>query len=407
VGTLVGVRLLTELLSAETYGHVTLLVGASLLAATALVTPLVQATVRFFPDATREGHSGALRRLSIRYLTRSSALSAAALVTGGLVWSSVRDEGPTPWAYAALGAAFLFEARRTLESGLLNAARHQATGALWLAADSWLRPLVAVGLVTLAGASAVPVIVGYAMGTWATNLLFRKWRIVPAGERAEVDRSWNDRMARAYRSFVMPLVPLAFLGWAFSLGDRYILASVAGAGATGLYAAAYPLASRPFLALSGVLVTTLRPVLFEAVSAGDRRRERRLITAWIALVVATGGVGVVCLDRFGPWVVGLTLGERFRAGAEPLLPWIGAAYAIQALQNVFETRIFARKRTASFVVLHVASATVAVVLYFALIPRMGAMGAALGTLGGMSASCVASLFLSRLPERPVVAEGRP
>ena len=56
------------------------------------------------------------------------------------------------------------------------------------------------------------------------------------------------------------------------------------------------------------------------------------------------------------------------------------------------------------VALSVMSATVSVAMYFALIPSMGAMGAAVGTLGGMLASCAASVVLSRLPEKPLPQE---
>ena len=128
------------------------------------------------------------------------------------------------------------------------------------------------------------------------------------------------------------------------------------------------------------------------------------MAAWIAITCAAGAGGVALLVGLGPWLARLALGPEFRVSA-PLLPWIGAAYAIQAVQNVFETCIYARKRTEMFVVLHVASAGVAMTLYLLLIPSLGAMGAALGTLGGMVASCVASVLLARLPEKGARLEG--
>jgi O-antigen/teichoic acid export membrane protein len=404
-GRFAGIRVLTGLITPEMYGEVSLLAGAAALVAGVVCTPIIQGTVRFYPDAVRDGVPGAHRGMTRRYLDVGSFTSAAILLAGGLAWSMSSGRGPGPWAYLFLSLGFLAETSRNYETGLLNAARRQAASSLWTALEAWTRPLAAALGVIVAGATSTIVLVGYAAGSLGANLLFSRARVRPGAADPEAEAAWRLRAAGAFRSFAAPLVPLGLLGWAFNLGDRYVLASAAGAEATGLYAAAYGLASMPFLALSGVLVSTLRPVLFEAVAAGDRRRERRVLATWIAATCAVGAAGVALLAGVGPWLVRLALGPEFRVSA-PLLPWIGAAYAIQALQNVFETRIYARKRTEGFVVLHVASAAVAMTMYLVLIPSLGGMGAALGTVGGMTASCLASIALARLPERGLVEGGR-
>lgn len=403
-GRFAGIRVLTGLVTPEVYGEVSLLAAAAALVAGIVCTPVVHGTVRFYPDAVREGAPGAHRAMSKRFFDLGALASAALLLAGGVAWSISGGDGPGPWAYLFLSLGFLAEMTRNYETGLLNAARRQAASSLWNALDSWTRPLAAAAAVVVAGATSTVVLVGYALGSFGANLLFFRSRVRPETRDPEADAAWRIRAAVAFRSFAMPLVPLGLLGWAFNLGDRYVLASAAGAEATGLYVAAYGLASMPFLALSGVLVSTLRPILFEAVASGDRRRETRVLGAWIAVTCAAGVGGVALLVGLGPWLVRLALGPEFRVSA-PLLPWIGAAYALQALQNVFETLIYARKRTELFVVLHVVSAAVAMTLYLVLIPSLGGMGAALGTLGGMTASCLASVALTRLPERGARAEG--
>jgi O-antigen/teichoic acid export membrane protein len=406
MGRFAGIRVLTGLVTPEVYGEVSLLAAAAALVAGIVCTPIVHGTVRFYPEAVRDGVPGAHRAMSKRLLDLGAFASAALLLAGGLVWWGATGRGPGPWAYLFLSLGFVAEMGRNYETGLLNAARRQAASSLWNALDAWTRPLAAAVAVIVAGATSTVVLVGYAVGSFGANLLFGRSRVRPGTSDAEAEAAWRVRASGALRAFAGPLVPLGLLGWAFNLGDRYVLASAAGAEATGLYAAVYGLASMPFLALSGVLVSTLRPVLFEAVAAGDRGKERRVLGAWVAVTCATGAGGVVLLVGLGPWLVRLALGPEFRVSA-PLLPWIGSAYAIQALQNVFETRIYARKRTEMFVVLHVLSAVVAVTLYLVLIPPLGGMGAALGTLGGMSASCLASIVLARLPERPVRSRGTP
>jgi O-antigen/teichoic acid export membrane protein len=99
----------------------------------------------------------------------------------------------------------------------------------------------------------------------------------------------------------------------------------------------------------------------------------------------------------------LLLAERYRGAAE-LLPWIAAAYALQGCMVVFDSVVYAERRTSVLVVVQLIAAPTAVALYFLLIPRMAALGAAIATLVGMAVSLTAVALLSgalrRLVFRP-------
>jgi O-antigen/teichoic acid export membrane protein len=93
----------------------------------------------------------------------------------------------------------------------------------------------------------------------------------------------------------------ALFGWIISLSDRFTLAGLTSPEQTGIHAAAYGLASAPFLILSQFLSLTLRPVDFDAVIQHDRRRERRTLFAWMAALALALSFGLGLVIAFaGP-----------------------------------------------------------------------------------------------------------
>ena len=75
LGTLLGVRLLTQLLPPATYGSVSLLLGLSTLALTLGAAPLTQAAMHFYPTLARAMALADLRQ-SLRRCLRTAAIGA-------------------------------------------------------------------------------------------------------------------------------------------------------------------------------------------------------------------------------------------------------------------------------------------------------------------------------------------
>src|SRR6185436_19390180 len=166
--------------------------------------------------------------------------------------------------------------------------------------------------------------------------------------------------------------------WIVGLADRYVLAITAGTAAVGVYSAVYGIGSQGFLALGTVGLTVYRPLYFGAVDAHDQRRGRRVLGLWLVTILGGSLAGVAALYALGGPLARIGLGAAFQSGA-PLLPWIGAAYALQCLQTVFEVLFYAKHKTASLLSVQIAGAATALVLYAILIPRYGAFGAVLAT----------------------------
>jgi len=394
VARVVGLRVITDRVSPEVFGQVVLLLGLATLGTNMFCLPILSALVRFFPDAVLARRVGALRELVRRLLTPRTLGVAGLLALGGALWAGFHGPASaSPLAFAFAALLLVLDVVRLFESTLMNASRRQRDYSLWYAADAVSRPALAVATIALFGPSSASLLLGYVVAIAVVNLAFRRARVQgEPGETASAP-AWLAGMRSALLRYAGPMMPLAALGWIISLSDRYVLAGLTGPEQTGIYAAAYGLASAPFIMLGQFLSLTLRPVYFDAVVQNDRRRERRTFFVWMAALAGAFALGLALVIAFREPIVRLVLGEAFW-GAADLLPWIAAAYGLQAVQQLFEHVIQALHSTRRLLAMHALGAATAVALFFLLIPRYGAQGAAMAVVGSMLASCAASIALS-------------
>lgn len=405
VARLAGLRLLTELLAPERYAEVVLLVGLATLGANVLCAPFLESTLRFYPEAARAGTVAVLRQMLGSMLRWRTAVVAGALVIGGIAWTLLYEPVPGAGAFFLLACFLALDQWRAFEQALLNAARRQSIFSLWTMLDVWLRPLLAAGAVVLIGSEATNVLLGYGLAVLLGNLVFRRFAVRPAEVPSASDiANWQAGTKVEIVRYATPLIPLAVLGWVMTLSDRYLVAGLVSVSEAGIYAAAYGLASQPFITLAGVLSRTLRPVFNEAVAQGNVRRQQQTLLLWLTAAAAVLVSGLGLLIVFSTWLVELVLAEAFW-DAVRFLPWIGASYVIQGLQQAFEAVIFAQRRTRRFLVVWSISSATALTLYLLWIPAYGAMGAAWATFAALCASFVTTVVLSGV--LPRLLQGRP
>jgi O-antigen/teichoic acid export membrane protein len=394
LGRLVGTRLITSLVTPVVYNEFALLQGVAALGSSLFCSPLVQATLRYYPDAAAAGKINALRRLAGALLRRSTIWVVAGLLVGGAAWTRLPGPGTSLAAFALVAATLALDVWRTYESAVMNAARNQRDMSAWNSLDAWIRPLAGVAAVWLLAPDARSVLLGFAVGCAVVNLLFSK-RVVRGDDvpAAGLDDPFVAQVRPAFVHYALPLVPLALLSWIVSLASRYFIAWIAGAEDAGLFAAIQGLAAQPFMTVAGLGMLTLRPVLFDAVSRGDGARERRTLWVWLAVVGGVSMAGALLATALKDWVVALALGKGFRAAAD-LLPWLAWGYAIQTVQTIFEAMIYSQQRTGRLLAVNVVAAATSLLFFALLIPPFGARGAAMGTAASFSLSFATSVWLS-------------
>ena len=385
---------LAHALSASAYGEVALLQGIAALGYSVACTPLLQAALRFEPEAVRDGRSGDLSGLLRPLVLRVAAFASLVIAVGVALWGLATRRADAVVLAALATAVILPDALRAYEANVLNARRLQRPYATWTLLDAVLRPVLVIAAVFAIAPTSLVALAATLVAAVLSYLIPRVWLSAPVAPPTG-DPAWSVRTRARVRSFVLPLVPFFALAWIIGLGDRFVIGGLSGAAAAGIYAAAYGLASQGFLALGTVGLTMFRPLFLSATDAGDTRRARRVILAWAACLTAGSVAGIGLLAALGPWLTDTLLGPAF-AEAAPLLPWIGGAYAFQALQTMLEVLIYARHRTAQLLVVQATGAAVAALLYAVLIPRWGMHGAALATLGSFVASSFAAALLGDL-----------
>ena len=162
LGSLAGVRLLTELLAPAVYGELALGLTVAALVNQIVLGPLANGITRFYAPAQEQGDLGG-------YLSCDAALVSAAtgvvlliilLAVAGLLARRARTmdcHGRAALVFATLSGY------NAILNGIQNAARQRAIVALHQGIESWARFLVAAGLLLWLGASSTVAMIGFAV----------------------------------------------------------------------------------------------------------------------------------------------------------------------------------------------------------------------------------------------------
>ena len=389
LGTLVGVRILTQFLTPGSYGVVTLALGMSTLAISIVSTPLTQAAMHFYPAISATGSVRDLLNSLQRCFLRMAPWPLGVAVIGGtayVVWG-----GGSLLLVVLIVLLLACECWRSSNVSLLNAARRNRQHALWVTTDTWARPLVAAGAVLVVGQSPIAVLTCYVVTSAILILIFSR-NIWPAqaGVAADTDAAALD--ARMW-SYAIPLIPMGVIGWASNLGDRYIIGGVLGVADAGLYAAIYGMSYAPFTLVGTTLELALRPVHQAAVSKGDHARARELFRIWVAAVAGICAVGVVIYSFGHDFLASLFVGKNFRSGSD-LMPWIGAGYALRATSYVFERVCYAYGQTRRVLTVQLLALVATVIASPLGVLTLGLKGAAMAVPVYFSVQLLAAIYFA-------------
>jgi O-antigen/teichoic acid export membrane protein len=391
LGTLIGVRILTQFLSPDDYGSVTLAMGLSVLATNLVAAPITQAAVHFYPGVVASGSASELLAAVLRGYRAMTPWILSAVVVGGCVYLFWQHGSPA--LFVVLVLLFASDCWRSANLSLLGAARRQQRYGSWMASDAWSRPLAASLIVALVGGSPELVLTSYLIISVCLNILFSRglWprdaQATPAAARA---RELDQRMW----AYALPLIPLGVISWVSTLGDRYFIGGLLGVADAGIYAAVHGLSNSPFMILNTMAELGLRPIYQTAVTQGDTARSRRILTIWLAVVISAAALGLSLFAIGHEWLARIFVGTQFRSGSS-LMPWIASGYAIRATSYVFERVCYAYGATRRVLLIQLC----AVIATFALTPlaviTLGLKGAAMAVPACFSVQLVAAMFFAR------------
>lgn len=196
-------------------------------------------------------------------------------------------------------------------------------------------------------------------------------------------------LLRTYLRFGAPTLPGVLSTWIVTMSDRYVLALHLGPAAVGLY--------HPAMLLGSLLQMLLVPfdvvltaALAKTHNQGDHAGTRRLLERWTAAYAwlafpAFIGISLLC----GP-VLSLMIGSAEAAAAAIVVPFAAASWLCYGLLILTASPVFfLRERTHMGAAVWGGAAILNLILNLLLVPRLGLLGAATGTL----VSYVAALLL--------------
>jgi O-antigen/teichoic acid export membrane protein len=369
--TLVGTRLITQYVDPELYGLANLVQNALLLLRTLFCSPLLNAALRYYPDAQREACLPTLHATLLRSLAKAFLAMEVITVAGGLLWTwRENHDSRVVWILTAFVG---FDVLRTLKMTLLNAARKQRAAAIVSAIEALSRPLLVVGAVLLFGPTLEAVLGGVAASI-AIALL-----ALYAGDSRHVEGGHNAvplAMLVEMRRYALPLVPISIFNWLTSVSDRYLIQWLShDLRSVGIYAAGYGLVSQAFLLLNAVIALTLRPVYFAAVSRQDEHHARRTFRAWITLSMAACVAATIVVLLARNLLVSTLLSVNYQR-AISVVPWIAFGYLFYVLDQVLEQHLLAHKRTKAVLATQVGGGLICLIATVPFVAAFGMMGAA-------------------------------
>jgi O-antigen/teichoic acid export membrane protein len=408
IGTLVGVRLLTGRLSPREFGVLSLLLGISALMVSVIAAPISQAAIYLYPQHAAEDDMTRLRAALGCCLGRVLTIAVTLIAVAGVTWWLL-DAGS--FALTVILAALLaVDAWRTVSLALLSSMRAYPSYAIWQAGEAWGRPLFAVVFISYFSSTAATALVGYLLASLLLLLVGAR-RSLPL--RSPRDMHTQRAQATAVQEiesklwrFAWPLVPLGMVGWANGLADRYLIGGMLSLADAGVYAAVYGLASRPMLMLGGSIELLVRPLHQQAVKEGNTRQARRLLGAWIIVVLVVGVAIVFCFAYWQQQIAAWLLSAEFQRGAQ-LMPWIAAGYVLLVASYAFERVCYAHARTHRILLIESTTACAALISVIVGVSFGGLRGAAMAVPAYYMVQFVAAGYFAwrTLHEVPLQLQG--
>jgi O-antigen/teichoic acid export membrane protein len=217
-------------------------------------------------------------------------------------------------------------------------------------------------------------IVGVLLGTLVAEIGMLPVRILSA--RHMLGWEFSPAALRGLLAYGLPLVPTSLAYWVFTTSDRVMLSNLSTLAQVGLYSVAASVISIAMIAVTA-LGQGWNPHAIRAFEE-DQQIAGRLFARMFTYILAAFGLLAIGMSAFAPELIGLVAGREFVGAAAAIAP-LSVGMIAYATTQVTAGGITLAKRTGYLAVYAWLAAIINVALNFALIPRLGMVGAAWAT----------------------------
>jgi O-antigen/teichoic acid export membrane protein len=381
----------THLLDQADYGRFAILEGVVFGVAVASITLAPQTYILVYlhkkPRPDLAGDLGGMFGVSL-LVGALTALLIAALPDSLFMFGG---EAVPRWAVAGVVVAASISTARIMAQTVHEAQSQPTRAAMWSEFVDGTRPFIAIALFFVLG------------WTWEARWGGLVLAQIGAGVAAFFvlsRRGWLKRppslaSLRVPVRFSGPMVLIALAYVGYQSADRLYVALWNGIAAAGRYEAAYRIA----LLVSTVNIVTLHsfnPLYYSAYAKGDRegaakllRRSSLQIAAWVVLLV----IALPLLVMYTP-----ILEESYRTAPSVLrsIPILALGLGFLGISMLWQSALLAATHAKTVSAVAVAAALLNLVADFILVPRLGEVGAALGTLIAFGFMMTTTILMVRL-----------
>ncbi|MFA5810587.1 MAG: oligosaccharide flippase family protein [Thermoleophilia bacterium] len=336
LGSIVGLRVLTEYLGATEFGILALSLTIFTLFGTIIFAGPGQAVMRFFVASVESGQADTLMRAAWESLHQRTAVAAILTAAGAAgLWLS----GKAGWGLLLVAAAVysIFMAFSTILDGAQNALRQRAVVAWHTGLGQWLRLLFALALFPFFGRTAHTALWGYSLASIvlfsSQFLLFQRCRRRkgpgPIAEGRTLHGEWLQRI----NTYSWPFASWGIFYWLHSSTERWALVYFSDTVTVGLYAALFQSGFGLMTLGFNVLIQVVVPVIFQRAGGGSdnfqiseaQKLNVKILGVFLVLVFAVFGFTAV----FHRPLFSLLVAQKFRAVSVlfPVLVLSGGLYS--------------------------------------------------------------------------------
>jgi len=262
---------------------------------------------------------------------------------------------------SVLGASLLLPVFRAMQRPILFAS---------FALGGWFFTL-ALGLYGLVHAGLLGQVVYELPATFLTASVAVYFLLKMFGSK---DVKWSH--LKAALAFGLPLIPHMLALWVMNLSDRILLASMVPMEDVGLYNIAMSLAITMVFVISSLNEAWV-PRYYQLMSKEERDlTEVRRYSEWWLL-----GMGIICLGMmlFSTDIIHLLTSDAY-ANSSRFIPIMAYSFLVMGIYHFGVNPLFYHKKTKWIPWVSGGAALLNILLNLILIPRLGAVGAALSTL---------------------------
>jgi O-antigen/teichoic acid export membrane protein len=362
VGSLAGVRVLTELLDPSAYGELGLGMTAGALINQVILGPLSNGATRFYPPAIEQSDvNGYLA--GVRHLLLRAAGVIGMILFATLVGLLATERASLISITVAVVIFALVSGCNSILSGIQNAARQRSVVALHQAAETWARFLLAAAFIQTLNATSVMAVWGYVAGSILIFLsqyrFFRKTVYDCRSTAARTD--WQDKMWK----YSWP-----FGAWGIFTGlqiasDRWALGHFATTQEVGFYVVLYQLGYYPISMATGIAMQFLAPILYERV--GDAQDNCRNENAYkITWMLTAWALALTCFISLFAFAFNQQIFSIFVAAeygsASNLLPWMIISGGIFAAGQTITLNMMSLMKTEAMMRAKILTALLGIIL---------------------------------------------